>query len=108
LLSVSAKATKSCWLVARIYQAERSALSFAALAEADEASQAKLKKLNAQAATLNLELENVASALAEASKRLVAAQREEALEVKSRTGPRTAHRRQDLRRSRHRTGRHLD
>jgi hypothetical protein len=62
--------------------AERSSLSFAALAEADEASQAKLRRLNGQAADINLQIENVSSALNEAGKRLVAAQQAEALEAK--------------------------
>jgi hypothetical protein len=62
--------------------AERSAISFAALADGDAASQARLKKLNAEAATLNLEVENVSSALAEAGKRLRVAQEAEALEAK--------------------------
>jgi hypothetical protein len=61
---------------------ERAALSFAALAEENVESQTKLRKLNAEAATLNLEIENVASALNEAGKRLRAAQEAEELEAK--------------------------
>jgi hypothetical protein len=62
--------------------AERAALSFAALAEADKDSQTKLKRLNTEAAHLGLEIENVSSALNEAGKRLHAAQQAEALEAK--------------------------
>jgi hypothetical protein len=56
--------------------AERADLSFAALGENDTAAQKRLTALNKEATTLDLEIENVGSALVEANKRLLAKQTE--------------------------------